>query len=254
MTLPVTGIGSVPFTTIIEAIQFSEQHPIPFLPELTRFEDEKMLAYIESPGHLRALEAFQRRSYERVKIQSLGPVTTVVCTQYPGGAKYTPDQAVRQVQRHLGKILEGLVADEVIVFLDEPALAAEVNLPAEELWSQVFRYIRDPKIKLGVHNCGQGAFDRMFNADIEIVSVDANRYGRQIRPFLERRGGKRIAWGIKSIEDVLEFKPGDLITAPCGLTFKEIGPLGKSVFYTVPECEAIYSNLMDIARKLTAKP
>ncbi len=45
--LPITGIGSLPHTSIQEAIDFSLKFDIPFLPELTKLEDSKKVKNID---------------------------------------------------------------------------------------------------------------------------------------------------------------------------------------------------------------
>lgn len=46
--LPITGIGSLPFEDIEEAIRFSLKFDIPFLPELTKLEDSTKISSINN--------------------------------------------------------------------------------------------------------------------------------------------------------------------------------------------------------------
>ena len=122
----VTGIGSVPFDNVKQALEYSLSHPIPFLPELTT-KGETMMEYIKSPGILQCLKDFKvetrRRKLTTVKVQSIGPATLAHAHVVTRGREgYTDTESVRRVKQHVNRILEGLIADEIILFLDEPSL------------------------------------------------------------------------------------------------------------------------------------
>ena len=67
----VTQIGSLPYEDIGEAVAYSLQHDIPFLPELPKRGDA-MLNYAKNPGHLSCLEEFKKHEFETVKINTEG--------------------------------------------------------------------------------------------------------------------------------------------------------------------------------------
>lgn len=199
----VTQVGSLPLVDTEEAVAYSLRHEIPFLPELPLCGDA-MLSYIKNPGCLSALRAFQRHRFETVKVQAIGPVTLIL-------AGYGEDEALLRIYRHIEAILDGLVAEEVILFLDEPALG-QAGFDFRRLWDQIFEGI--PVIR-GAHVCGNMQWDILFVSEIDIVSFDASRYN--ITGHYPRQG-KRIAWGIKAPEHIRDFRPGDLVTPPCGLS------------------------------------
>jgi hypothetical protein len=201
-----TQIGSLPFRDVDQAIAYSLQHDIPFLPELTALGDA-MLHYIQNPGHLSCLEKFKTYEFETVKVQCIGPATLIA-------SGYEENDALLRIYTHIESIIKDLRAQEIILFLDEPALGY-VGFDYERLWAPIFESF---SVIRGVHVCGNMQWDQLFNADIDIISFDASNY--DITKYYKDRKGKRIAWGIQRAEDIKDFQRGDLITPPCGLGTK----------------------------------
>jgi len=199
----ITQIGSLPFTDVEQTVAYSLRHDIPFLPELTALGDA-MLDYIKKPGHLSCLEAFKRRRFETVKVQCIGPATVIQ-------SGYEEDDAISRIYQHVEQILDGLEAEEIILFLDEPALGY-VGFDYQRLWEPLFASF---PVVAGVHVCGNMQWDNLFDAKIDIISFDASKY--DITKYYQARNGKRISWGIERPEDIKDFQPGDLITLPCGM-------------------------------------
>jgi hypothetical protein len=198
-----TQIGSLPFDDVETAIDYSLGHDIPFLPELTALGDA-MMRYIEHPGRLSCLEAFVDRSFDVVKVQCIGPATLI----QSGRAE---DDAIARVYAHIEAILDGLRAKEILLFLDEPALGY-VGFDYQRLWGPIFESFA---VVRGVHVCGNMQWDHLFAAEIDIISFDASKY--DITKYYDERNGKRVAWGIEELGDVAEYRPGDLMTLPCGM-------------------------------------
>jgi hypothetical protein len=201
--LMITQIGSLPFTDVDAAVAYSLQHDIPFLPELTALGDG-MTEYIKNPGQLTCLEAFKKHQFKTVKIQCIGPATLIQ-------GKYDEDDAVMRVYAHVEAVLDGLNAEEIILFLDEPSLGY-VGFDFVRLWEPIFSSF---SVTRGIHTCGNMQWDQMFAAPIDIISFDASMF--DIAKYYDDRQGKRIAWGITDVEQVTDSQPGDLITGPCGL-------------------------------------
>lgn len=205
----VTQIGSLPLRHPKAAVEYSLRHDIPFLPELPLLGDA-MLSYIKNPGELSCLSEFKRHEFHVVKVQAVGPATLIL-------SGYDPDEALLRIYRHVEAILEGLRAEEVILFLDEPALG-QAGFDYEELWRPIFS---DFPVVPGVHVCGNMQWDLLFKSDVvEIIGFDASRYDITL---YYPRNGKRIAWGITDPGQIRDFQPGDLITPPCGLSPKFYG-------------------------------
>jgi hypothetical protein len=223
----VTQIGSLPFSDVERAIAYSLEHDVPFLPELTVLGDA-MLRYIQEPGHLSCLEALKRHRFDTVKIQCIGPATLLQ-------SGYEEDAAITRIYAHIEAILDGLQAEETILFLDEPALGY-AGFDYRRLWSPLFESF--PVVR-GVHVCGNMQWDHLFEAEIDIISFDASKY--DITKYYASRDGKRIAWGIERLEDVADYRPGDLITLPCGMPHRA---------YTEEQAEERFDTLRDVAQSL----
>ena len=198
-----TQIGSLPFSSVEQAVAYSLRHEIPFLPELT-LRGDAMLSYVKDPGRLSCLADFKRHRFDSVKIQCIGPATLLQ-------SGYEEDDAVSRIYRHIEAILDGLMAEEILLFLDEPALGY-VGFDFRRLWAPLFESF--PVVR-GVHVCGNMQWDLLFDAEIEIISFDASRY--DITKYYADRDGTRVSWGIEDVEDVADYRPGDLITLPCGM-------------------------------------
>lgn len=222
----ITQIGSLPYDDIDQAVEYSLRHDIPFLPELPKLGDA-MMDYIERPGSLSCLEIFRARvaGFDTVKIQCVGPATLIL-------SGYDQDQAISLACQHIEAVLNGLKADNVILFLDEPALG-QAGFDYQQLWSALFQSF---DVTPGVHVCGNMNWDDMFASEIEIISFDASQF--DVTRYPGYRSGKRIAWGTEKREDVKDFQEGDLLTLPCGM-----GPK----FFSTDDCETVLGTLSEIA-------
>ncbi|UCE49919.1 MAG: hypothetical protein JSW47_07140 [Phycisphaerales bacterium] len=227
----VTQIGSLPYDDIDQAVEYSLRHDIPFLPELPKLGDA-MMDYIERPGSLSCLETFKANvaGFEAVKVQCVGPATLIL-------SGYGQDQAVSSACQHIDAILQGLEADNIILFLDEPALG-QAGFDYRQLWSALFQSF---DVTPGVHVCGNMNWDDMFASEIDIISFDASQF--DVTRYPGYRSGKRIAWGAEEGEDVKDFQEGDLLTLPCGM-----GPK----FFSTDDCEKLLSKLSAISEDFTS--
>lgn len=224
-----TQIGSLPFDNVNVALNYSLQHSIPFLPELTRLGDG-MFEYIRHPGRLSCLKEFHKQKFDKVKIQCIGPITL---SQDPS-LGYSLDKAMANASVHIDVILQGLDAKEIILFLDEPALGT-TGMDFNEYWQMLFEPL---DVIRGVHCCGLMQWDLLLKSDtIDIISFDASKYDISI--FYKKRN-KKIAWGITQQSQIRDLKKGDLITPPCGLSHYK---------YTEEHAYSALQNLEKIAKK-----
>jgi hypothetical protein len=227
----VTQIGSLPYEDVDQAVEYSLQHDIPFLPELPKLGDS-MLDYIKNPGNMSCLETFKKKTQDcdTVKVQCVGPATLIL-------SGYSEDDAIARACQHIEVLLDGLKTPNVILFLDEPALG-QAGFDYKQLWSALFESFN--ATTSGVHVCGNMNWDEMFNSDIDIISFDASEF--DITKYPGYRNNKRIAWGIKTKDDVKDFQEGDLLTLPCGM-----GPK----FYSTDDCQTNLKNLLEISDSLS---
>ncbi len=225
----VTQVGSLPYDDVEKAVEFSLRHDIPFLPELPKLGDA-MMDYIKNPGSLSCLSTFKKKIEGRpvVKVQCVGPATLIL-------AGYSEDEAISRACQHIEAVLDGLIADTIILFLDEPALG-QAGFDYQRLWAPLFESFN---VTPGVHVCGNMNWDELFNSQVEIISFDASQYDVTIYPAY--RNGKRIAWGIQTGQNVKDFQEGDLLTLPCGM-----GPK----LYSVDDCEPCLSKLLKVAKEV----
>ncbi|MBN1973701.1 MAG: hypothetical protein JW787_08690 [Sedimentisphaerales bacterium] len=228
----VTQIGSLPYDNVDEAVNYSLQHDISFLPELPKLGDA-MMDYIKNPGKMSCLDTFRQKTKGRevVKVQCVGPATLVL-----GG--YSEDEAISRVYEHVSAITDGFDVGKIILFLDEPALG-HAGFDYQTAWSAIFGSFN---FTYGVHVCGNMNWDDMFSSEISIISFDASLY--DITKYPKYRSGKRIAWGVQTIDDVKDFQEGDLLTGPCGM-----GPK----FFTIDDCPKRLKNLQDISESLCSQ-
>jgi hypothetical protein len=96
-----------------------------------------------------------------------------------------------------------------IIFVDDPAISAygsmhhlalRRDMIIEDL-NTIFRGVLSENALVGVHSCDAVDWSLLFESELQIVSLDAYRYGdslfaytSQIKDFIERDG--IIAWGI----------------------------------------------------------
>ncbi len=220
----ITQVGSLPYEDAGQAVAYSLKHDIPFLPELPKRGDA-MLNYVKHPGKLSCLEEFKKHKFETVKIQCVGPATLML-------SGYKQDESMLRIVEHIGAIMDGLQANDVVLFLDEPALG-QSGVNYVELWQALFSGLN---VTSGVHTCGNMDWDILFSSPIDIISFDASKY--DLTKYSGYRSGKRISWGVEKAEDVKDFQQGDLLTLPCGM---------GTPMYKIEDCETNLQKLIDIA-------
>ena len=223
----VTQVGSLPYEDVSQAVEYSLKHDIPFLPELPK-KGDAMLEYIKNPGKLSCLAEFKKHKFKTVKIQCVGPTTLIL-----GG--YKEDEAIKRAYEHISAVMDGLKAEEIILFLDEPALG-QVGFDYKKMWDALFSSFN---VISGIHTCGNMNWDEIYDSNIEIISFDASKY--DITKYSKYRSGKRISWGLEKKEDVKDFKEGDLLTLPCGM---------GSPVYKIEDCEKNLEKLQGIAEEV----
>lgn len=235
-----TGVGSLPHENVREAVNFSLKFDIPFLPELPKLGDD-MIDSVDNGKEPSCLTYFKeqiiRRQIEAVKIQVIGPVTFLVARyEKYKDVKNKEDVVVNKIGDFLYNMMHGLEAKETTLFLDEPALGS-VSIDFQKLWEPIFGSF---KVIPGVHCCGNMDWDVLFKSPlIEFISFDASQY--DITSYPHYGNGKKVAWGIECKEDVKDFKKGDLIHFPCGMS-----PLK----YKASECEPKLKMLQQIRKEL----
>ena len=160
----ITQVGSLPFEDVGEAVKHSLKYDIPFLPELPR-KGDAMMNYIKNPGQMSCLEEFKKNKFDVVKIQCVGPSTLIL-------AGFSEDEAIQRPLEHVTAIMNGLEAEKVILFLDEPALG-QAGFDYKKSWDALFASF---DVVSGVHTCGNMNWDDMFDSGVDIISFDAAQF------------------------------------------------------------------------------
>jgi len=219
-----TGIGSLPFSDIDEAIDYSFKHEIPYLPQLPKlcpseFMIHKTLGNLvdqrdqKSSSHSniaeliegKFLQRLQSSPVETVKLQFCGPITAIAYLENQGevidASLLTKVEKciVESVHQLTGKLSSTGVSS--IVFLDEPGVNRVTHIFKEygiNLWdglSRVLAAIRGSGVKTGVHCCCEcdwgSLLDRRmdylsFDMGLSIQSLFSSR--RQLHGHLKRGG------------------------------------------------------------------
>ena len=182
-------------------------------------EDPSLFALPETAAA--GLYAFERaadtRDWAIVKGQTTGPIT--LCTSIFDEAKRPlfgdPElrdavvkALVRQVRWQVER-LRPLASERVLIFVDEPVLAAfgsssYLYLSEQDvldMLGEVFAEIRSAGGLTGIHVCGNSDWGLIARTGVDVINFDAYQYGRSISLYPDDMGaffdrGGSIAWGI----------------------------------------------------------
>jgi len=157
------------------------------------------------------------------KGQVTGPFTLLLGLNDQLGTPVYHDTDVREAALMLLEVqladqvhrLRG-IADEVVVFLDEPVLAAfgtsaYLFLSAEQVTARLDRLCQVPHelgALVGIHCCGNTDWGMIARSAVDIISFDAWGYGETVARYAEAVGaflsrGGYLAWGIvPTTEDI----------------------------------------------------
>lgn len=180
------------------------------------------------------LDAARGRSWAAVKGQVVGPITFAngILNNRKDALYADPDLRdaavkllARKAQWQVGLLKS--VAGQVIMFVDEPVLAAlgssaYLGISDEDVITQekeIFDAIRESGGLSGLHVCGNSDWGVLIRTTVDVLNFDAYQYGprlalyaRDVREFLE--GGGTIAWGMvpTTAEDLRRETCASLVT------------------------------------------
>ena len=216
------GIPCVRVDPAQERIQFYPEYRAVELEEFfNKFLAEDPDLFPISRGFAEGLEVFVQKAAGRtwpvVKGHLTGPIT--FCTGIYDADKnplYSDadlrDAAVKALVRKVQwqiKQLKPLASEQVMIFVDEPVLAAYgsstyIYVSEEavvEMLGEVFAAITEAGAIPGIHICGNSDWGMIVRSGVQVVNFDAYQYGasialyaKDIQTLLERGGS--IAWGI----------------------------------------------------------
>ena len=182
-------------------------------------EDPELFAISEeyARGFYSFLDAADNRTWPVVKAQVTGPVTFASSIKDSDGLPLFGDTELRDASAKLlarkaewqiGK-MQSLADERVLVFIDEPVLAAYgtsayAGLSEEdvaELEGAIYEAVNNAGGITGIHVCGNSDWGMVGRTGVQIINFDAYQYGQTIALYPEEvsslfdRGGC-IAWGI----------------------------------------------------------
>ncbi len=199
-----TGIGSVPHTSVDDALDYAFAHDIPFLPQLA---EERMLTLATEPTHGRAWAAFLERlpGLPLAKLQLAGPVTL---------KRYAQFDDLEQLKAKARFQIEALVRLGVtpLFFIDEPGLG---DGPFDGLAELIAQLQRQGALT-GVHCCGRTNWAALAAMPgLDVISFDASLSLEAV--FTEAKDfAGTLAFGVTSLTPPVSSRSW-LLTATCGL-------------------------------------
>lgn len=226
-----TQIGSLPLTSISEAIDYSFMHSIPFLPELPKkSNNEYMLEKINTKGI--ATELFIERAVvvnsKIIKLQFVGASTLKAYSNEFKIEKYL--QILKEKTEYFRSELPETT--EILVSLDDPA-------PIDpSLLSQTISFLKDlnlKNIKYGVHSCADTQWPVVLKSKVDFISFDLEASASSVEnmelvDFFSRGGQFFIgalptdpSYSLEEIQKRLECFikitkcPSVILTPACGL-------------------------------------
>lgn len=209
--LPIIGIGSVPFESVDEAMDFSLEHHIAFLPQLTA-RGEEMTEQARTGHHL-CMKDFSQTPGPK-KFQLCGPHSSKV-----------PHKSVLKTAK---SIIESLKEDDLLLFIDEPILPFLTD-EDREFYSELSKLT-----DIGIHCCGNTSWHSLSTLPIKYISFDAELSLSKVPvdEFIEK--GIKIVLGViptnkeyditqlfeEYKEFVFKYQNQILLSTACGLANK----------------------------------
>jgi len=209
LSVRTTGVGSLPYSNIDEAIEYSLQHDLPFFPQLLCIHGNMIEQVVNNNFKFISLfiDRAKAREFTSIKVQIAGPNTTKASYEnYIKVVNYLHDKT-----KELNPIL----------FLDEPILEDFDTL------AKVLNYIREQGIETGIHCCNTLNAKQIEN--INKLKLNYFSYDSILNPNLEKNfNDTTLVLGCVSTTDQvskpIKIKESSLISANCGLALSKRDP------------------------------
>lgn len=221
----ITGIGSLPFTDIEQALEYSFQHDLPFLPQLPQLNEDEMMvtqALDDSFDTYACFEPFLYRAIDKkikkVKLQLAGPITCSVVAEEPIDSIIT--QLLNKVDDMISPFLEQGI--EVLFFIDEPMLFVNFESPLQIQLKNFFSQIKEKGIQVGLHCCSNPDWDPIIDLGVDYLSFDCHVSGNDLiktgllKQFKDQGGKVIIGFDPRSPE-VVDTSLADYMSFSCGM-------------------------------------
>lgn len=150
-TYHTTGIGSLPFNTTKEAVDYALSHDIAFLPQLPHLEGNMIKACKEKV--CLCLDEINSRPIKGpLKIQIPGPLSS--------------NLNIDTIVDYYHYLKSNLIHKDLIVFIDEPFFPKIINGHSE-----IVELIRNDH-PIGLHSCGHFNLADVISLDLDFLSYD----------------------------------------------------------------------------------
>lgn len=214
MSVPVTGVGSLPFQDLDRALDFVFEH-CPQWPHLPELGAGMVARGLEVTSPVQGLPTPFVRRLERaqpagVKLQLCGPVTLSSCA---------PDQPVDALVDRVyrtARLWQSQVAGPGLLLLDEPMLGEEAG-PLKAL----IQALKAADWRVGIHTCGPPPMATLRALEMDLLSFDSVRYAEEF----EQGGGfdGEVLWGAVSTDGLETGRAGPgWVTPACGLALRSV--------------------------------
>lgn len=233
MTLVRSGVGSLPHTDLDDAIAFvAATSDVVYLPQLPRrHESEAMLVQwgegilgvgadgprlafgpnpaIRSEAFGGAAALLNSFSGSRLKTQMTGPITIAAALRAaghrgPGLTQVVAEELEERIDRHLSWILNEADVGDVVVVIDEPALAA-LGTDGSQLPDSAQRALAtlagSIDAEVGLHCCADTDWGSIASIGFDWLSWDLRALSTGFHHGLDRiaealGAGTRVMWGM----------------------------------------------------------
>jgi hypothetical protein len=231
-----TGIGSLPFTSVDEALALSLAHDLPFMPELPALDSNEFLlgARPDAAVVSRFVQRVERG--REVKVQLVGPTTL--------GSVEACVQRMRSMLLVLG-------TRPVLFTLDEPSL----KTPTVD-HVVLLDVLREAGVRTALHCCGQPDWSAVLRLPVDVVFFDARLSLNEVVacdawPTFVERGGA-IGLGLLATSP-----PADDLTQRCKVVLERLRDTTPALdallrrSYVTPACGlALQATVHDVLPQL----
>lgn len=221
----ITGIGSLPFTEIEQALEYSFQHDLPFLPQLPQLNEDEMMVTQSLDDSFETYACYEpflnhiiHRQIKKVKMQIAGPVTCSVIAEEP--IEIVIPQLLAKIEDMVAPFLEQGI--EVLFFIDEPMLFVNFEGPLQLQLKNFVMQMKAKGIQVGLHCCSNPEWGPILGMNLDYLSFDAQvSYPDLVESGMletfKAQGGKVILGLDPKSNNSFDLKLADYLSYSCGM-------------------------------------
>lgn len=202
MKILTTGIGSVPFRNLRDAMDYVFEFSVPYLPEMpgADFMQRTLnMAGGKLPVELPSFAAeVARRRLPQAKLQMAGPLTLKYFQSE--GWKKIGQKGFREAVLKLIRAMRAETSAELCLFFDEPAIDSALDEEEVQLLKDCLTYVQVEGVRTGIHCCNSFVMEDLLKLRPHFLSFDllsmaseVEAAGTEINKFLEHNG--TLVWG-----------------------------------------------------------